>query len=334
MRSKNKTNNPSYFLISVSTRENLDLCEKYALAGFMNNISGVWTFSEVRVGDFISFLYGAKTYNLYKVKEKEALEDAEKLPPWKPIKFRESGITYHFPFRLHLVPIRQFEESLVRTEFAYVAENLLLRGGYRKTHFQADQTTLQNVSQMGSIFEGDVKKLEMPRNTSFVPRFSKTRANVSKPYIFLLNETIIQSILRQYLSEYDNLKKFLDMVDIGAFDPRNLEVLGEKAIPQGHIDLLIKEATPKGTSQKVIIEVKTKNATERDLEQLRGYADEIGKECIAGVLISGGFSKKTIKRFGVTLIPLEYSFREPGLDIASFDEWKDNIRLERTLRLE
>lgn len=215
-----QASNPSYFLISVSTRENLEKCRRYALAGFMDNISGVWTFSEIRVGDFVSFLYGAKAHNLYKVKDKEAIESAEKLLPWKPITFRESGITYHFPFRLYLAQVRQFEESLVRAEFTYVAENLLLRGGYRKTHFQADQTTLQNVSQMGSIFEGEVEELEMPRYTIFIPRFTKRGANVSKPHIFLLNETILQAVLRQYLSEYSNLKEFFRITDINVFDPK------------------------------------------------------------------------------------------------------------------
>ena len=61
----------SYFLIAVSNRRNLDLCIKHALAGFTNSISGVWTFEEVQEGDFVSFLYGAKTYNLYIVEKKE-----------------------------------------------------------------------------------------------------------------------------------------------------------------------------------------------------------------------------------------------------------------------
>jgi len=137
---------PSYFLVSLSNKTNLDLCMKYSLAGFTNSTSGIWTFSEIRDGDFISFLYGARAYNLYTVEKKEAVKNAQNLPPWAPITFRISRRTYYFPFRLTLTPIRKLEESLVRPEFAYVAENLLLRGGYRKTHFQADQTTLQNVS--------------------------------------------------------------------------------------------------------------------------------------------------------------------------------------------
>jgi hypothetical protein len=135
----------SQFLISVSNKENLELCKRHSLAGFPSSINGVWTFCEIKEGDFISFLYAAKAHNLYRVVKKNAFQKAEDLPPWKPLTFKMSGKTYFFPFRLHLAPIRIFEESLIRTEFAYVAENLLLRGGYRKTHFQADQTTLQNL---------------------------------------------------------------------------------------------------------------------------------------------------------------------------------------------
>jgi hypothetical protein len=131
----------AYFLLSVSNRQNLELCINYALAGFTDSISGVWTFLDIREGDFVSFLYAAKAFNLYRVTRKEAISNAEDAPPWPSVTFR-SGKTYHFPYRLWLEPIRRFEESLVRAEFTYVAENLLLRGGYRRTHFQADQTTL------------------------------------------------------------------------------------------------------------------------------------------------------------------------------------------------
>lgn len=125
----------AYFLTSVSNKTNLDSCLKYALAGFTNSINGLWTFVEIQEGDFISFLYGARIFNLYKVVGKEAVKDADVLPPWPSVTFRMSGKTYYFPFRLRLKPIREFIEPMVRPEFAYVAENLLLRGGYRKTHF-------------------------------------------------------------------------------------------------------------------------------------------------------------------------------------------------------
>src|SRR5258708_5249755 len=91
------TPKPSYFLISVSTRENLDLCTRYGLAGFPSGESGAWTFCEIHEGDYVSFLYGARAHNLYRVVKRESLSDAEHLPPWKPLVFKESGKTYSFP---------------------------------------------------------------------------------------------------------------------------------------------------------------------------------------------------------------------------------------------
>src|SRR5258708_452002 len=115
--------NPCYFLVAVSTRENLELCIKFALAGFLSGENGAWTYSEIEKGDFVSFLYGARAHNLYRVARKEALRGSEDLPPWKPLSFKPGGKAYAFPFRLNLQPIRSFVEPIVRTEFLYVAEN-------------------------------------------------------------------------------------------------------------------------------------------------------------------------------------------------------------------
>lgn len=208
----------------------MELCKKYALAGFTDSINGVWTFCEIKENDFISFLYAAKAHNLYRVEKKVAIQNAKDLPPWKPVTFRISGKTYYFPFRLHLTPIRKFEEPLIRAEFAYVAENLLLRGGYRKTHFQADQTTLQNVSQMGEKFLGNVEKLEFPFSI-FVPKFSTNKSLINIPYVFPFREIILQSAIRHHLCDRENLKKFLEDISVNEVEAENLEVLGEKALP-------------------------------------------------------------------------------------------------------
>jgi len=104
---------PDYFLVSLSNRENLELCMKHNLAGFTSSINGLWTFFDIDVGDHISFLYGARVRNLYKVVGKAAYRNAEKLPPWPSITFR-SGKTYYFPFRLFLKPEREFDEPMVR----------------------------------------------------------------------------------------------------------------------------------------------------------------------------------------------------------------------------
>jgi hypothetical protein len=285
----------SYFLISVSNKKNLDLCLKFALAGFTNSINGVWTFLDIREGDYVSFLYGAKAYNLYIIENKEAIKNAESVPPWPPVTFKQSGKTYYFPFRLQLKPIRKFEESLVRAEFNYVAENLLLRGGYRRTHFQADQTTLQAVSQMGFLYDGSVEQLTIADKDTFIPKFSKNRGNILIPEFFPFQELILQAVVRRYLNESNNMDKVLRIAGVD-MPPETLEILGEKAFPEGHVDILIKEATPTGITRKIIIEVKTGTAKEQDIKQLRSYAEEIGAECAAAILIASKFSKKIVQK--------------------------------------
>ncbi|HEX2715356.1 MAG TPA: hypothetical protein VHM88_24515 [Candidatus Acidoferrales bacterium] len=284
------TEKPSYFLVSVSTRENLELCIKHGLAGFPSGESGAWTFCEIEKGDFVSFLYGARGHNLYKVADREAIRNAEIMPPWRLLTFKESGKTYSFPFRLHLKPIRVFIEPLVRAEFSYVAENLLLRGGYRKTHFQADQTTLQGVSEMGTSADGSVVALPLPQYKTFTPRFTRSRKLVQTPETCRFQETILQSAIRRHLMCEENLQTLLAQLNLAGAQASALEILGEKALTQGHIDLLLKQRIPLGSALKIPIEVKMSWAQPDDLSQLRGYMDELG-ECPIGILVAADFSK-------------------------------------------
>lgn len=321
----------SYFLISVSNRRNLDLCIRYSLAGFTNSINGAWTFLEAQEGDYISFLYGAKAFNLYVVRVKEAIENAETIPPWEPITFRQSGRTYYFPFRLHLTPVRGFEESLVRAEFAYVAENLLLRGGYRKTHFQADQTTLQAVSEMGNLWSGYVSKLEAPSYSTFVPLFTARRENQHIPEVFQLHEFILQSLIRRYLCDSDNLQKLLSGIEIKDISAENFEVLGEKAFPEGLVDILIKEAIPIGMARKIIVEVKAGAAKKQDLTQLSAYRNEIAEECIAIVLIARKFGSQILKyaeRERIKLVRYAFARLDEANGFYKFDELLGSLGLE------
>jgi hypothetical protein len=317
----------SYFLISVSNKINIELCKKYGLAGFTNSINGVWTFSEIQEGDYISFLYGAKVNNLYTVQAKEAIKNAVNLPPWNPITFKVSGLTYYFPFRLHLSPIRSLSESLVRTEFAYVAENLLLRGGYRKTHFQADQTTLQSVSQLGELYNDTIEKLELKKYETFLPRF--TKSNTSPPEVFRFTEIILQAAIRQYLSEVKNLATFINQIEVDTLDTHKLDVLGEKALSEGHIDIMIKEAVPIGLARKIIIEIKTGLAKLQDVSQLSAYMDELGNECISGILIAKDFSKKVLQEAQSKRIHV-FSYRLGIMENrapVTFNELKKDLQL-------
>jgi hypothetical protein len=323
------TQKPSYFLISVSTRENLDLCIRHGLAGFPGGESGAWTFCEIEKGDFVSFLYGAKAYNLYRVTEREAISGAELLPPWKLLTFRETGRTYSFPFRLQLHPIREFTESLVRAEFSYVAENLLLRGGYRKTHFQADQTTLQSVSEMGNRANGSVVSLPMPRYTTFTLRFTRNRELLKTPETCRFKEPILQTAIRRHLTGGDNLKRFLSQMNLAVDQVDAMEVLGEKALPQGHIDLLLKQRVPLGSTSKIPIEVKMSKAQPEDISQLQGYMDELREDCAIGLLIAADFGKRALREAAETKIRLvRYTLKSDLKQTPTFEEISEGLNLE------
>jgi len=320
---------PSYFLLSVSNQENLKLCLKYGLAGFPSSTSGVWTFCEISKGDFVSFLYAARAHNLYEVLDREAIRDSRDLPPWKNLTFKASGRTYYFPFRLRLKPLRSFNEPLVRAEFSYVAENLLLRGGYRKTHFQADQTTLQSVSQMGTLFEGSLEQLLLPEYSTFEPSFTHDAKHLRIPEVFKFQETILQAAIRHHLLGNANLASLLKELNLIGLTANALEVLSEKALPQGHIDLLLKQRVPLGSALKIPLEIKLRSAQAKDVLQLREYMDELVGECPTAVLVAAEFSKRVAskaKDSGIKIV--RYSLRADLRKTQSFDSVLQGLVLQ------
>jgi hypothetical protein len=301
---------------------------RYALAGFPSGEGGAWTYCEFRPGDFASFLYGARAHNLYRVIERKAICDAERLPPWKPLTFNESGRTYSFPFRLRLEPVRAFSEPLVRPEFSYVSENLLLRGGYRKTHFQADQTTLQNVSQMGVPFVGTAEQLSMPEHKTFDPSFTRNRDLVRPPEVCRFQELILQAAIRHELQDDRKLGALLETVGETGAKADSFEVLGEKALTQGHIDLLLKQRTPLGSSPRIPLEVKTNRGQSKDVAQLRSYMDELG-ECPTGVLVASDFRDGVPQMAkSLSIVPIRYALAADLRRVQTFDEICRLIRLE------
>src|SRR5579862_194131 len=329
VRPSDSSQRPSYFLISVSTRENLELCIKYGLAGFPGGESGAWTFCEIQVGDFVSFLYGARAHNLYRVGNRQAISNAERYPPWKLLTFKQTGKTYSFPFRLQLELVRTFNESLVRAEFAYVAENLLLRGGYGRTHFQADQTTLQSASEMGNLADAELEHLAMPEFSLFEARFSRSKRLIKTPEVCRFKEPILQSAIRRHLMSQTNLANLSNGLNLGGAKTDELEVLGEIAIPDGHIDLLLKKRVSLGSGIKIPIEVKTKTAQPKDVSQLRRYMDELQGECPAGILIAGDFNRRTLARAKDENVRLvRYSLLADLMKAPTFDEIYEGLQLE------
>ncbi|MCX8160573.1 MAG: hypothetical protein N3G18_06550 [Candidatus Saccharicenans sp.] len=315
---------PNYFFLSVSNRQNLDLCLKHSLAGFTNSINGLWTFLDISEGDYISFLYGARAKNLYRVIGKKAYSNPERIGPWPPVTFRISGKTYYFPFRLFLKKEREFDESMVRPEFSYVAENLLLRGGYRKTHFQADRKTLSAVSEMGnsSVKDGDPLKFD---SDVFEPKIVFNRKLQRIPEKFFFQEIILQSVIRNMICQIylDEILKTLNIT----FKSDDFEVLGEKALPEGFVDIFIKLKHPAGANKYILVEVKTGRAQKKELDQIKRYSGEFGNEAAGGLLIAKEFPRSFSKESSILFIRYWFDQLDESCEYT-FDQLKEKLRLE------
>lgn len=319
----------SYFLISVSNRENLELCIKHAMAGFTNSINGLWTFLDIDVGDYISFLYGARVKNLYRVVKKLAYKNAENLPPWPPVTFRMSGNTYHFPFRLFLEKERELDEPMVRPEFSYVAENLLLRGGYRKTHFQGDTVTFYNVSEMGILCNNKENEMLKIKSETFKPKIVFKRDLEKIPEKFYFRELILQSIIRRKIKDFflNNILEFFNIEE----SSDKFEVLGEKALSEGFVDIFIKLKHPIGKNKYIFVEVKTGRAQRRDFEQLMKYMSELRVETIGGVLIAKKFPRNFLN-LPDNILPVKYYFENLNKDQEyDYEHLLNLLKLERVL---
>lgn len=317
-----------YFFAALSTRENLKKCEELALAGFPQTRNGVWAYVDIDVGDFVSFLYGAKAHGLYEVVEKLALESPESLSFWEPIHSKKGDI--YFPYLLRLRPVRELNEPLARSEFLYITENLLRRGGIRKSHFQADQTTLQNASQMGKVWKGDENNVGFSGKDTFVPRFAKGKDNVKPPEVNLFFEKILQSLLRHHLLKKEILKNFIEEIGVGNLKERKLEVLGELALESGYVDLLVKEAEPIGTAKQIVIEVKTGPIRNDDVKQVLGYMNELGEECEAGALVGGRLARNLEIPADHRIHPWKYEFHNIDIKEArAFNELLTEIEIKK-----
>lgn len=312
----------SYFLLAVSSRENLEICLKYNMAGLPGSQNGLWTFLEINEGDYVSFLYGAKITNLYKVISKKAYREFSE--PWKPIKFR-SRKTYSFPYRLFLSPIRTFNESIVRPEFLYVAEDLLLRGGYRKTHFQADQMTLHFVSTLGELAnDSNFEKFDCPEELEYTPKitFNKKSSWELTPF----NELILQVLAKRKLSE--ELDKILQYFGFGGCKDE-YEILSEKATEQGFLDLLIKPKYPLEKNNQIVIEIKKTNATKSAIQQLIDYLSK-NENYKGGILVANQFDEKlkaTVKEDKRILL-MRYNLNVNVQQAYTFDELYNNLTVE------
>jgi len=182
---------------------------------------------------------------------------------------------------------------------------------------------------MGNRFDGVIAPLSLPGYNTFTLRFTRTQQLINMPETCRFKEPILQSAIRRHLMNPNNLQTFLTGLALPMESPEGLEVLGEMAIPLGHIDILLKQRAPLGSTFKVPIEVKTKRAHPDDIAQLRGYMDELRDDCQSGVLIASDFAKACAQKAlssGVRLI--RYTLNSDLNQAVTFEEIFQGLALE------
>ncbi len=126
-----------------------------------------------------------------------------------------------------------------------------------------------------------------------------------------------------------NLQVLLQAVGLSNVRPADLEVLGEKALPEGHIDLLLKQRVPLGSTFKVPIEVKTNKGLPKDLVQLQSYHDELSGESPIGILIASDFHKAVVTLAAANQVKLvRYSLSADLTKAATFEEIYLGLKLD------
>jgi hypothetical protein len=180
---------------------------------------------------------------------------------------------------------------------------------------------------MGQLSTGSCETLDLNGAGAFTPLLTNDKTKVHAPETFIFRELFLQAMLRTYLRSHENVGTLLADTGLARTDADALEVLSEKAFPEGHIDLLVKEATPMGISRKVVIEVKRRAGVKAEVQQLARYRATLGAECVGAILISAGSSQRTrefAREEGVAI--REYALDFPQ-DPAPFPELLTRFRI-------
>ena len=87
---------------------------------------------------------------------------------------------------------------------------------------------------------------------------------------------------------------------------------------------------PIGSAKKIIVEVKLNEAHPSDIVQLEQYMDEVGDECIGGLLIAERFPTRVSRALATSRIGLvRYGFGFDWRELRTFEQIKEELTLER-----
>lgn len=183
---------------------------------------------------------------------------------------------------------------------------------------------------MGRPFDEITEELALSRET-FEPRIGL--ANMQRPAIpevLKFMENLLHAMLKRSLASPPRLAEVLQRMIRPEVLSRHLEVLGERALEQGIVDVLVKEATGIGQTRQVVLKVKTGNASVADVSQVRTYVDGLAQDCWGGILIAKGASKRVLAvAQGTSIRVCAFSFEGVTPQHETFGQLTDKVRLDR-----
>jgi len=252
-----------YFIVILSNEENLKKCINNNVAGFPETDNGIWAYLDIRRGDYISFYYNGRIFNLYKVekkyipyefKNKKGMGSEEYDPvalpnnqKWKAISTKKGKI--YFPYRLSLSLIKEtnFETSLIfKDGFERFGINLVPRAGLKKSHFQL------SIIDIKKVFS--IENISITRSaftlSDFVEIAKRMFSNISSFSIRDLTnkEIFLQSLIKRVLEA--SINKYAGIFNVETYD--NFEFFSEQTVYGGEADIVIAN----GSKNIAFIEVK------------------------------------------------------------------------------
>lgn len=314
---KNKIK-PKYYIILLSSEENLSKCKEHTIAGFPYTDNGVWAYLDINEGDYVSFYYNGKIHNLYKVSKKfipdeyknkkKECKGKDKYDPisleknnkirWRAISKKKDEYIY-FPYRLKLLELKEGIEfrtlSIFKEEFKRFGNNILPRTGLKKSHIQLSISDIKKIFGK-EIFDIDKEYRNLDLNFKDfyeVLSFLKNKNNNKITIEDIHNEKILQTLIKRILEgSKDKVFQYLKI------ENKEVEFFSEQTVDGGEADIVIAS----DSNNLVFIEVKNEkilddegkytNKGKQAKKQIENYKDIIDPNKEIKKIIAGKASMK------------------------------------------
>jgi len=253
---------PKYFIVALSDEENLNICREGCIAGFPETANGQWAYLDIYEGDYISFYFNGRIWDLYKVVEKfipnkykkniaKGNSDRDPVPVfnekrWNPVGNKEK---IYFPFRMKLQRLKEsdFETSMVfKSGLERLGINLIPRVSIKKTHFQLP---LNSITTYWGLQDIDAQKRNFSLN-SFIECSNRSQNRKSHSNSEEVIETLVPheltistcTHLEIYLQAFYKIifeAFWFEINPVNEFENRDMEYFSEQTVYGGEADLAI-----------------------------------------------------------------------------------------------